>query len=67
MGESLIPNVWQAKHKIVANRFQDKNGANLDKAEGQEGNVVGAEEGVEQDFFDAPVKVALQLLHFCPN
>lgn len=46
---------------------QKKNCTNLDKAERQEGNIVSAEERVEQYFFDSPVKVALQLLHLRPN
>jgi len=40
---------------------------NLDEAERQEGDVVGAEQGVEQHFLDSPVEVALQLLHLCSN
>lgn len=50
---------WKGKPQIEQ--------TDLDKAERQEGHIVSAEQGVEQHFLDAPVEVALQLLHFGPN
>lgn len=40
---------------------------NLDKAERQEGYVISTEKGIEEHFLNSPIKVALQLFHFCSN
>lgn len=42
---------------------QKGRGADLDEAERQEGHVVRAEQGVEENLLDSAVEVALQLLH----
>ena len=39
----------------------------LDEAEGEEGYVVSAEEGVEEDFLDATVEVAPEFLHLAAD
>lgn len=40
---------------------------NLDEAQRQKGDVVSAEEGVEEHLLDPAIEVTLQLLHLGPN
>lgn len=56
----------KAEYEISLNVTQVTD-TNLDEAQRQKGDVVSAEEGVEEHLLDPAIEVTLQLLHLGPN